>query len=118
MDYAKIKSKKLELDIQPNNIREFFTKIYEMHAVKARQKNIKLTMFMDEESLPEKLLFDQSRLTNILVNIASNAIKFTNKGGVQIHAHWFPDSTQHTQDLDCEDSVFDINGAQQTVRTP
>jgi signal transduction histidine kinase len=49
-------------------------------------------MFMDEESLPEKLLFDQSRLTNILVNIASNAIKFTNKGGVQIHAHWFPDS--------------------------
>jgi signal transduction histidine kinase len=36
-------------------------------------------MFMDEESLPEKLLFDQSRLTNILVNIASNAIKFTNK---------------------------------------
>ena len=93
MDYAKIKSKKLELDIQPNNIREFFTKIYQMHAVKARQKNIKLTMFMDEESLPEKLLFDQSRLTNILVNIASNAIKFTNKGGVQIHAHWFPDST-------------------------
>ncbi len=53
-----------------------------MHAVKARQKNIKLTMFMDDESLPEKLFFDQSRLTNILVNIASNAIKFTNKGGV------------------------------------
>jgi len=82
MDYAKIKAKKLQLDIQPNNIREFFTKIYEMHAVKARQKNIKLTMFMDDESLPEKLFFDQSRLTNILVNIASNAIKFTNKGGV------------------------------------
>jgi signal transduction histidine kinase len=82
MDYAKIKAKKLQLDIQPNNIWEFFTKIYEMHAVKARQKNIKLTMFMDDESLPEKLFFDQSRLTNILVNIASNAIKFTNKGGV------------------------------------
>ena len=82
MDYAKIKAKKLHLDIQSNNIREFFTKIYEMHAVKARQKNIKLTMFMDDESLPEKLFFDQSRLTNILVNIASNAIKFTNKGGV------------------------------------
>lgn len=83
-----------------------------MHAVKAKSKNIKLTMFMDDESLPEKLFFDQSRLTNILVNIASNAIKFTNKGGVQIHAQWFPDTIHHTEDLDCDDSVFDYNAIQ------
>jgi signal transduction histidine kinase len=36
MDYAKIKAKKLELDLQPTNIREFLKNIIEMHAVKAR----------------------------------------------------------------------------------
>ncbi len=53
-----------------------------MHAVKAKQKGLKLTMTLDEEYLPDKLYFDQSRMTNILVNILSNAIKFTHKGGV------------------------------------
>ena len=36
MDYAKIKAKKLELDLQPTNIRDFLKNIIEMHAVKAR----------------------------------------------------------------------------------
>lgn len=39
---------------------------------------------LDEDGLPEQLYFDQSRLANILVNLTSNAIKFTQKGGVQI----------------------------------
>ena len=47
----------------------------------------------EDDILPEKLYLDQSRLTNILVNLTSNAIKFTSKGGVQIFANWFPDNT-------------------------
>ncbi len=35
LDYAKIKTKKLELDLQPTNIRELLNKIVEMHQVKA-----------------------------------------------------------------------------------
>jgi hypothetical protein len=64
---------------------------------------------MEEDSLPEKLMIDQSRLTNILVNIASNAIKFTNKGGVQIHTNWFPDSTHPIEEIDNYGSTYDFN---------
>ncbi len=78
-------------------------KIVEMHAVKAKQKNIKLNLTLDEESFPERLYFDQSRLTNILVNVISNGIKFTQKGGVHVYAHWFPDVTQNNFDIDNDD---------------
>lgn len=36
LDYAKIKSKKLELDVQPTSIRDFLDKIMEMHQIKAK----------------------------------------------------------------------------------
>ncbi len=36
LDYAKIKAKKLELDLQPVNFRDFISKIIDMHAVKAK----------------------------------------------------------------------------------
>jgi len=36
LDYSKIKAKKLELDLQATNFREFMIKIMEMHAVKAK----------------------------------------------------------------------------------
>jgi|LauGreDrversion4_2_1035121.scaffolds.fasta_scaffold339157_1 hypothetical protein len=60
---------------------------------------------MDEEGLPERLYFDQSRLTNILVNIISNGIKFTNKGGIHVYAHWFPDCGPNNNDLYNEDET-------------
>jgi signal transduction histidine kinase len=42
-------------------------------------------------------------LTNILVNVVSNAIKFTNKGGVNIYAHWLPDSVPNTNEGEDEE---------------
>jgi signal transduction histidine kinase len=60
-------------------------------------------MTLDEEGLPERLYLDQSRLTNILVNIISNAIKFTQKGGINVYAHWFPDNAPINNDIDYDD---------------
>jgi signal transduction histidine kinase len=48
---------------------------------------------MIDDNIPEKMLLDQSRFTNILVNLVSNAIKFTNQGSVSIIANWLPDSS-------------------------
>jgi signal transduction histidine kinase len=62
-----------------------------------------LNLTLDEEGLPERLYLDQSRLTNILVNIISNAIKFTQKGGIHVYAHWFPDNAPINNDIDIEE---------------
>jgi signal transduction histidine kinase len=48
---------------------------------------------MIDDNIPEKMLLDQSRFINILVNLVSNAIKFTNQGSVSIIANWLPDSS-------------------------
>eukprot|EP00347_Sterkiella_histriomuscorum_P015157 403358102 len=96
LDYAKVKAKKLELDLQPTNLKELFNNLIDMNQVKAKGKNLKLALQMDEDQFPEQLFIDQSRMTQILVNLISNAIKFTEKGGVQVQANWFPDITNST----------------------
>lgn len=91
LDYAKLQSKRLELDLQPMSIKDLLTNVIDMHKIKAKQKNIKLNMQMDKSAIPEKVYADQCRLTQILINLVSNAIKFTASGGVSIHVNWFPD---------------------------
>lgn len=85
LDFAKLKSKKLELDLQPTSIKEIISNVVEMHSIKAKQKSLKLGFQMDEESFPDKVFLDQSRTTQILINLVANALKFTDKGGVQVY---------------------------------
>jgi len=52
LDYSKLQAKKLELDLQPTNLKDLLTNIIDMHSVKAKNKNLKLALQMDEESIP------------------------------------------------------------------
>ena len=58
LDYSKLKAKKLELDLQPTNIKTLLNNIIDMHAVKAKGKSLKLALQIDEESFPEQLYMD------------------------------------------------------------
>ena len=53
LDFAKLKSKKLELDLQPYNIKELLSNIIDMHSVKAKSKNLKMSLSIDSESIPD-----------------------------------------------------------------
>ncbi len=53
LDFAKLKSKQLELDLQPYNIKELLSNIIEMHSVKAKSKNLKMSLSIDSESMPD-----------------------------------------------------------------
>lgn len=67
------------------NFRELMQKLRNIFEPMARQKNLFFTMTVDD-SVPEKVLQDEPRLGQILVNIIGNAVKYTFTGQVKIKA--------------------------------
>ncbi len=85
LDLSKIESGKLELEEQPFELRKCINEALALLALKAKEKGLKLT-FLDTPEIPTMVVGDITRLRQVLVNLVSNAIKFTNTGGVEISA--------------------------------
>ncbi len=85
LDLSKIQADKMEVESIPFKCREKFESSIEPHAIKASQKNIDFSLYIDP-SIPDQLLGDSTKITQILTNLISNAIKFTKDGGdVDVH---------------------------------
>jgi signal transduction histidine kinase/two-component SAPR family response regulator/HPt (histidine-containing phosphotransfer) domain-containing protein len=83
LDFSKIEAGKMELDICSFNLRTSVEDVLDIMSIKAAEKNLDLDYQMDEE-IPELIEGDQLRLRQVLVNLFSNAIKFTETGGILI----------------------------------
>ncbi|WP_214070242.1 PAS domain-containing hybrid sensor histidine kinase/response regulator [Mucilaginibacter sp. dw_454] len=83
LDYNKIEAGKLELNELKFNIHTLAQKIKQTFSAKAAEKKLVLDLSIDE-SIPELLNGDQIRLSQILNNLISNAVKFTFKGHIDI----------------------------------
>jgi len=55
-----------------------------MFATRLQPKNLRLTVDV-EKSIPDVLKGDAVRLTQVMVNLVNNSIKFTNSGGIEIN---------------------------------
>lgn len=86
LDFSKIEAGKIKFENISFSIQEILTGISKAFAFKAQEKNIALNINTDP-ALPKRVMGDQVRLTQILNNLVSNAIKFTEKGFVSIHAY-------------------------------
>lgn len=84
LDLSKAESGKLGLEKHPLNIRTTVEESLELLAHKAAEKELELTYFI-EDGTPTTILGDALRLRQILVNLTSNAIKFTNVGEVHVN---------------------------------
>lgn len=81
LDFSKIKAGKLELENIPfNPIKQFETTI-DTHIAKAREKDIKFNIYSDP-TIPTELISDPTKISQVLTNLISNAIKFTPKNGL------------------------------------
>ncbi|MET3979470.1 two-component system sensor histidine kinase/response regulator [Mucilaginibacter sp. UYP25] len=83
LDYNKIEAGKLQLSNIPFNIHQLAQNIKQSFYAKAVEKNLDIELIADE-SIPEFLMGDQTRLGQILINLVSNAVKFTHEGKVSI----------------------------------
>ena len=89
LDYSKIESGKLELDRDFFDTHALFHSVAELLSPKAAEKGIEIATVLDA-SVPATMRGDESRLRQILVNLAGNGVKFTDEGGVVLEAHAVP----------------------------
>jgi CheY-like chemotaxis protein len=87
LDMSKIEAGVLELRLEPTDPREICDFLHTVFSEPAAQKDVKLQCHLAED-LPRALLLDRIRLRQILVNLAGNAVKFTDQGNVDIRVQW------------------------------
>ena len=83
LDFSKIESGKLEIEDIPFDLRYMVESVGELMAPNAQAKGVELTCFVHPDSTV-KLIGDPERLRQVLVNLSSNAVKFTEKGNIDI----------------------------------
>ncbi len=83
LDLAKIEAGQLEIQLKAINPRIILTELEQLFSLKIIEKDLEFIIEIDDR-LPSGLLLDENRLRQILVNLISNAIKFTEKGDIKI----------------------------------
>lgn len=81
LDYSKIEANKVELERIPFNLPSLCEKLMATWKIKAQHKHVDLQLEIDPK-VPEQLMGDPYRLNQILLNLLSNALKFTKEGAV------------------------------------
>lgn len=85
LDLAKIEAEKIEMRPQPMALQAHLQFVRDTFMARAQEKSIDLRLETDE-NLPQNILADPVRFTQILNNLVSNAIKFTESGEVVLSA--------------------------------
>src|SRR5690606_15925723 len=85
LDVSKIEAGKIIIEQTDLSLREVMDGLNDMLLLKAEEKGLSLRMQIDE-NIPKRLVGDPTRLNQVLINLAGNAIKFTEKGYVEIKA--------------------------------
>ena len=84
LDFSKIEAGKLQIDQTSFNLESVFDNLSNMVNIKAMEKGIELIFDIDLD-VPQLLKGDPLRLGQILLNLANNAVKFTQEGEIKIH---------------------------------
>jgi signal transduction histidine kinase/FixJ family two-component response regulator len=83
LDFSKIEAGKLHLDPIPFRLRECLARVVKPLALRAAEKDLEL-MCVVRPGVPDSIVADPTRLTQIIVNLIGNALKFTSKGEVEL----------------------------------
>ncbi|MCK9219559.1 MAG: ATP-binding protein [Bacteroidales bacterium] len=96
LDISKVEAGKMEIDIEEMNLEELQDYTLRTFTPIAKNKGIFLKTKL-ENGLPDYIMSDTQRVQQIIKNLMSNAIKFTNKGGVTLRIFRPDEKTKFTQ---------------------
>lgn len=83
LDFSKIEAGKLEIEDRSFSFASLFDSLLAVSAMRAAEKNLNLQLYVQTE-LPPGAIGDPLRISQVILNLVNNAIKFTRKGGVII----------------------------------
>jgi len=89
LDFAKAEAGRIELEAVPLGLHPLIEGVMETVAPMAYGKGLEVVSIMAPD-LPRHVVGDPSRLRQVLLNLASNAVKFTESGAVRIESSWRP----------------------------
>src|SRR5690606_3060478 len=84
LDLSKIEAGKIQIEITAFSLDEVLQSVADMLMLKSEEKHIQFRTKIDP-SVPIRLLGDPTRIHQILLNLAGNAVKFTEKGFVEVN---------------------------------
>ncbi len=97
LDLAKIEAGQISVENIPCDVRQIIQDVIAMMQVQAGKRGIYLRS--RDEALPYRMTTDPARLRQVLINLVSNAIKFTSQGGVHLDAYFRPSQIASAQSL-------------------
>jgi len=83
LDFSKIEAGRLDMESHDFSLAEVQESLASLINVQAAEKGLKFSMEV-EDSVPPRMVGDEFRLCQVLTNLSSNAVKFTQKGGIQV----------------------------------
>jgi signal transduction histidine kinase/CheY-like chemotaxis protein/HPt (histidine-containing phosphotransfer) domain-containing protein len=96
LDYSKIEANKLELEQTGMNMREVLDSVMRLMERPAHAKNLKISLKLDP-GVRIAMRGDPTRLRQVLTNLVSNAVKFTERGGVQVEVSKRSETRTHQE---------------------
>ncbi|MDX2135394.1 MAG: ATP-binding protein [Saprospiraceae bacterium] len=115
LDYAGLEAGSLRLEIHAYPLRLLVEETLDLLSQKASDKNLDILYHWDER-IPEMVRLDSTRLRQILLNLVSNAVKFTQEGAVAVHVEQLADTENHVQVLfRVKDSGIGLNPEKQNT---
>ncbi|MCX6074308.1 MAG: ATP-binding protein [Campylobacterales bacterium] len=84
LDLSKIEAGHMKIEMHPMEVKAFVQNIMLLFSEAGRKKGVEISYGIDE-NIPEWIIADEIHLRQILINLISNAIKFTHEGSVHLH---------------------------------
>ncbi|GAA4119911.1 hypothetical protein GCM10022215_22930 [Nocardioides fonticola] len=111
LDFSKIEAGRLELEHVDFEVRPLLDQVAAMLTETARSKGLDMVVSCHPQ-VPARLRGDPTRLAQVLTNLVSNAVKFTQRGGVIVRAMAAPDGDQVRLSVEVSDTGIGIAPAE------